>query len=109
MYFLIANKKLQKRLETSIYYKLADIRNIQSLPRKKCEMRNHLKAKSLAALVAATTEIEELKHALVDGAISILCDGSSKVFWFEKCPDHLFDVAVSEIKRTTGFTPIDEA
>lgn len=66
------------------------------------------KTQKLTDKLSSIVESEEVKLALLEGHIRILCDHEKQKFWFERCPEHLWDYALFEIKRATGYTPVDE-
>lgn len=71
-------------------------------------MKRHLGSKSFTSLVASMTENEDIRFAALSGELRILCDHFQKKFWFDRCPEHLWDSVVSETKKLTGYAPLAE-
>lgn len=71
-------------------------------------MKSHLKSKSFTNLVASMTDNEEVRFAAVSGELRILCDHFQKKFWFDRCPDELWDAVVDETRKLTGYSPLVE-
>ena len=94
---------------TSIYYKLKyNNSNFAPIIERRREMGKKKDTKAFTRHIAENTEIDEIKYAVAMGELHILCDHSKKHFWFAKCPDHLWDTVISEIKSITGYSPLGD-
>lgn len=69
-------------------------------------MKSHLGAKSFTNMIASMTQNEDIRDAVECGNLHIQCDHAKKKFWFARCPEHIWDSVISEVKKITNYSPL---